>query len=63
MSLDPFNAHEADIEIPLHDLGLGDGHAYEVSELLSGERHSWTGARQRIRLTPDNPAVIYRVAS
>lgn len=63
VSLDPFDAHEADIEIPLHDLGLDDGHPYEVSELLSGERHSWTGARQRIRLTPDNPAAIYRVAS
>lgn len=61
--LDPFDAHEADIEIPLHDLGLADGHPYEVSELLSGERYSWTGAVQRIRLTPDNPAAIYRVAS
>jgi starch synthase (maltosyl-transferring) len=59
--LDPHNPHEADIDVPLYDFGLADGHSFDVAELLSGERHTWTGSRQRIRLTPDDPAAIYRI--
>jgi starch synthase (maltosyl-transferring) len=59
--LDPHNTHEADIDVPLYDFGLAEGHPFEAAELLSGERHTWTGSRQRIRLTPDNPAAIYRI--
>ena len=59
--LDPHSAHEADIEVPLHDFGIADGQPFAVSELLGGASHTWNGSRQRIRLTPDDPAAIYRI--
>ncbi|MCR6631556.1 MAG: DUF3416 domain-containing protein [Magnetospirillum sp.] len=60
--LDPFDAHEAVLTFPLEAMGVPAGETFEVEELLSGRRHLWRGANQRVRLDPHvNPAVIYRV--
>jgi starch synthase (maltosyl-transferring) len=60
--LDPFDVHEAVLTFPLDQMGVPEGETFEVEELLSGRRHLWRGARQRVRLDPAvNPAVIYRV--
>ena len=63
VNLDPFEAHEATIEFPLGDMNLSEGDAFELQDLLGGERHLWRGAQHRIRLEPHaNPAAIFRVA-
>ncbi len=62
VNLDPFEAHDATIEFPLHEMGLGAEDAFEAEDLLSGERHLWRGAHQQLRLDPaQNPAALYRV--
>jgi starch synthase (maltosyl-transferring) len=62
VNLDPFEAHEATLDFPLGDMAIGEDDAFEVEDLLAGERHLWRGARQRIRLDPErNPAAILRV--
>ncbi len=44
-------------------MGVPEGEAFEVEELLTGSKHLWRGAVQRVRLDPHaNPAVIFRVA-
>jgi starch synthase (maltosyl-transferring) len=62
VNLDPFEAHDADLDIPLADVGIkGDG-PYEVEELLSGDRHLWRGGTQHVSLDPNrNPAEIFRL--
>jgi starch synthase (maltosyl-transferring) len=63
VNLDPFDASEAVIELPLHDMGIPTERAFEIEELLSGAKHLWTGERHRIRLDPTvNPAIIFRVS-
>lgn len=62
VNLDPFEAHEATVEFPLADMGIGVDDAYEAEDLLSDERHLWRGASQHMRLDPQhNPVAIYRV--
>jgi starch synthase (maltosyl-transferring) len=62
VNLDPYELHEATVSFPLQDMGIGDEDAFEVEELLTGERHLWRGAQQRVRLDPQtNPTAIYRV--
>ena len=62
VNLDPFEAHETTIEFPLGDMKIGHEDAFEAEDLLSGERHLWRGAHQRIRLDPHrNPAALFRV--
>jgi starch synthase (maltosyl-transferring) len=60
--LDPFDVHEASLVFPLEAMGVPAGETFEVEELLSGRRHLWRGAAQRVRLDPEiAPAVIWRV--
>ena len=62
VNLDPFDAHGADIEIPLHEFGLADHDNYVVEDLLSGAKHLWSGSRHRVELGPNtNQAMILRV--
>ncbi|WP_208245498.1 maltotransferase domain-containing protein (plasmid) [Rhizobium sp. T1470] len=63
VNLDPYNAHEADVEIPLWSWNLPDDGALDLEDLITGLRSRWTGKIQRIRLDPHAglPFAIWRV--
>lgn len=61
VSLDPFDAQETRLHLPLLELGIPEDAPFEVEELFTGERHLWRGGQQFLRLTPEMPAVIFRV--
>lgn len=62
VNLDPHAAHEADVEIPLWEFGLPDHAHLEVEDLFSGERFTWMGKHQRVRLDPQQlPFAVWRV--
>jgi len=62
VSLDPYAAQEADIEIPLWEWGLPDHGTVGVEDLMRGYRFTWTGKIHRIRLDPGQlPFSIWRV--
>ena len=62
ISLDPGAAQEADIEIPLWKLGLSDYDTLRAEDLKRGRELVWSGKYQRIRLDPELPFAIWRVA-
>jgi len=62
INLDPFNAHEATIDLPLWQFGLPDHGSVEVEELISESRFTWTGRQQHVRLDPQHmPFAIWRI--
>lgn len=61
ISLDPYAAQEAAIELPLWEWTLPDDAALEAEELMRGERVTWRGKTQRVRLEPALPFAIWRV--
>jgi starch synthase (maltosyl-transferring) len=62
VSLDPHNAQEAAIEVPVWEFGLDDQAAISVTDLMRGENFMWHGKHQRIRLDPsDLPFRIWRL--
>lgn len=62
VSLNPFDAQETDLELPLAEMGIPYESNFEVEELISGNKHLWKGAWQRVHLDPQiNPAEIFRV--
>lgn len=62
VSLDPHQPQAGDFEIPLWEWGLGDHEALEVEDLVGGAQFAWHGKIQSVRLTPDQPYAIWRVA-
>ena len=61
VSLDPHAGQQADIEIPLWELGLPDHASVAVDELWEGHRFQWHGKHQRIRLEATRPFALWRI--
>ncbi|MGD8698174.1 MAG: alpha-1,4-glucan--maltose-1-phosphate maltosyltransferase [Gemmatimonadales bacterium] len=52
VNLDPFNAQESIVHVPLEDLEIGSERPFPVEDLLTGERYQWQGVRNFVRLDP-----------
>ena len=59
VNLDPANAQATMVHVPLRDLGIGDDEAYDVTDLLTGARFTWRGARNYVRLDPNAGQVAH----
>ena len=62
VNLDPLHAQEAEFEIPLWEWSLSDHESLEVEDLLDGRRFVWHGKMQHMRLTPERPYALWRIA-
>ncbi|HEX3894707.1 MAG TPA: alpha-1,4-glucan--maltose-1-phosphate maltosyltransferase [Rudaea sp.] len=61
INLDPHNAQESDVELPLWEFGLDDNGMLLTEELIGAHAFEWRGKNQRIRLEPRSPYRIWRV--
>jgi hypothetical protein len=61
VSLDPHGSQDAEFEIPLWRLDLGDDATVQVEDLLTSRRFGWSGKIQHVRLTPEHPYAIWRI--
>lgn len=52
VNLDPHHAQETIVHVPLAEMGLNADASYTVEDLLTGARYVWHGARNYIRLEP-----------
>ncbi|MQX37923.1 maltotransferase domain-containing protein [Roseospira navarrensis] len=61
-SVNPFDAQHVWMQFPLAEMGIPADQAFEVEDLLSGDRHLWTGPWHHYYLDPAvNPAAIFRI--
>ncbi len=62
VNLDPFHAHSGNVELPLERLGIAADRTYQMEDLISGNRFTWSGSRAYVELSPQvMPAHIFRV--
>jgi starch synthase (maltosyl-transferring) len=62
VNLDPYQAHDAFIHVPVEDFGWLEGETYQVHDLLYDERYLWRGKRNFVKLDPHGkPAHIFRL--
>ena len=62
VNLDPHAAHETMVDVPLAAMGLDANEPYEVTDLLTGARYTWRGARNYVKLDPnERVAHLFRV--
>jgi starch synthase (maltosyl-transferring) len=52
VNVDALHTQEGTVDVPLAQIGLADGAAYQVEDLLTGARYTWRGARNYVRLDP-----------
>ncbi|HEX5125196.1 MAG TPA: alpha-1,4-glucan--maltose-1-phosphate maltosyltransferase [Rhodocyclaceae bacterium] len=52
INLDPFSIQESHVEAPLWKWGLSDDGELNVEDLVSGNRWTWRGKHQSVRLDP-----------
>ena len=63
VNLDPHAMHETMITVPIEQLGIGPDEAYEMSDLLTGARYTWRGAKNYVKLDPiERVGHVFRVA-
>ena len=63
VSLDPHAVQEAAFEVPLWEWQLPDDGAVEGEDLMTGQRFTWRGKVQRVRLDPAGlPFALWRIA-
>jgi starch synthase (maltosyl-transferring) len=61
VNLDPFDAHETWLHLPLAEWGMEPGQPFQVEDLFTSETHLWH-EHQHMRLDPrDEPARFYAV--
>ena len=61
VNLDPYNAQDANFELPLWELGLPDDAQTQGEDLMNGHRWTWYGKTQWMRLEPQMPFGIWRI--
>jgi starch synthase (maltosyl-transferring) len=62
VSLDPHTPQTAAIEVPLWEFGQPDHGVLDVADLVRGQRFTWRGKNQTIRLDPaDLPFAIWQL--
>ena len=60
--MNPFEAQEATLHIPIHELGISAEETYQMEDLLTDTCYSVRGETFHIRLDPNiEPAVIFSV--
>lgn len=63
VTVDPHRVAETMIRVPIAEMGFGEQESYVVHDLLTGARYTWRGARNYIKLDPENGLVghVFRV--
>ncbi len=61
ISFDPNQPQETGFEFPFWHWQVAETTPFEVENLLNGERTTWRGKAQQVRLTPEQPYAIWRV--
>lgn len=62
VNMDPYTVHEARLQIPLEELGIGAQDTYQLHELIQDYHHQVVGPEYTLRLDPhDQPAAIFAI--
>jgi starch synthase (maltosyl-transferring) len=62
VTVDPLETQEAELVVPLEQLGLGGAEPYQVEDLLTGRRERWCGPRQSVHFSPEQEvAYLWRI--
>ncbi|MUP47323.1 alpha-1,4-glucan--maltose-1-phosphate maltosyltransferase [Gramella sp. BOM4] len=61
VSLDPDNVKKNSVRVPRHEIGLYEGQALNVEDLITGNSYTWHDEWNYIELHPDMPFHLFKI--
>lgn len=61
ISLDQYYPQQGTVQLPLHDLGIQQGHKVEVHDLITGNSYNWYDEWNYVELHPALPFHIFKI--
>ncbi|MCL5127186.1 alpha-1,4-glucan--maltose-1-phosphate maltosyltransferase [Algibacter sp. L4_22] len=61
ISLDPHNSQQANVQLPLQDLAVHNGHNLEMHDLITDSRYNWHSEWNYVELHPTMPFHIFKI--
>lgn len=61
ISLDQYYMQTGHVQVPLHDLGIQQGHKVEVQDLITGNSYNWYDEWNYVELHPTLPFHIFKI--
>ena len=61
ISLDQYYMQSGNVQIPLHDLGIHEGHQVQVHDLITGNSYNWYSEWNYVELHPTLPFHIFKI--
>ncbi|RYH74135.1 alpha-1,4-glucan--maltose-1-phosphate maltosyltransferase [Flavobacteriaceae bacterium 144Ye] len=62
ISLDHYYSQQANVQLPLSDLGIGHGHQVQVNDLVTGSSYNWHSEWNFVELHPTLPFHIFKIS-
>ncbi|HNV70068.1 MAG TPA: alpha-1,4-glucan--maltose-1-phosphate maltosyltransferase, partial [Candidatus Ozemobacteraceae bacterium] len=59
VNLDPFQKQHSFVHVPVEDYGIKANETFQVHDLLVDRRYLWTGSKNYVELTPEEPANVF----
>ena len=61
VNLDHYNTQQANVQLPLHDLGIQEGHQVNVKDLITKNSYIWDKEWNFVELNPKLPFHIFKI--
>ena len=61
VNLDHYNTQQANVQLPLHDLGIQEGHQVNVKDLITENVYIWDKEWNFVELNPKLPFHIFKI--
>ena len=61
VNLDHYNTQQANVQLPLHDLGIQEGHQANVKDLITKNSYIWDKEWNFVELNPKLPFHIFKI--
>jgi len=61
ISLDAFGSQKGTVQLPLHEMGIHNGHSIEMHDLITDNRYNWHNEWNYVELHPTLPFHIFKI--
>ncbi|NNK82378.1 MAG: alpha-1,4-glucan--maltose-1-phosphate maltosyltransferase, partial [Flavobacteriaceae bacterium] len=61
ISLEPYYAQQGMIQLPLYEMGIENGHHFQVHDLVTGSSYNWIDEWNFVELHPTLPFHIFKI--